>query len=465
MSAPNIVGSLPPVRGGDLIAQIRDLMEQDGRCTVVLDDDPTGTQTVHGVVVRTTWSVDDLAEEISDSSSLFYVLTNSRSLNPVAAEERIAEIADNLAEASTRTGRKVSVISRSDSTLRGHYPLETDVLRRCLSKSEAMVVLCPFFAEGGRLTVGDTHYVVEGDSWVPAGETPFANDASFGFTKSNLFDWVAEKHGEGFDSSLVHSVDVESLRGGDLDALAERLLGLTPGSIVIVNALAIQDVQAFVIATRKAQQMGAEFVFRTAASFVQAYGGIEPQPLLEGSDVRDITAAAGLVVVGSYVPKTTAQLNKLLENGDVTAVELSVTKLLQSGQDIESVAMPLAAQINEHLRARRHVVLHTTRDLIRGHDGDASLDIGTQVSLAMQRIVSEIDAPLRYLIAKGGITSSDTATGALEVQRAEVMGQIAAGIPVWKLGPESTRPGLAYVVFPGNVGDDEALLNVWRKLR
>jgi uncharacterized protein YgbK (DUF1537 family) len=62
------------------------------------------------------------------------------------------------------------------------------------------------------------------------------------------------------------------------------------------------------------------------------------------------------------------------------------------------------------------------------------------------------------LIAKGGITSSDVATQALNVSRAVVMGQLLPGVPVWQLGAESRYPGLAYVVFPGNVGRSKSLL-------
>jgi uncharacterized protein YgbK (DUF1537 family) len=61
------------------------------------------------------------------------------------------------------------------------------------------------------------------------------------------------------------------------------------------------------------------------------------------------------------------------------------------------------------------------------------------------------------LIAKGGITSSDIATKSLKVKLAMVAGSILPGVPVWKLGEESLFPGMHYVIFPGNVGGDDAL--------
>jgi hypothetical protein len=47
---------------------------------VVLDDDPTGTQTVYGVTVLTEWSIDTLKKEFESSPSCFFILTNSRAL-------------------------------------------------------------------------------------------------------------------------------------------------------------------------------------------------------------------------------------------------------------------------------------------------------------------------------------------------------------------------------------------------
>jgi uncharacterized protein YgbK (DUF1537 family) len=78
--------------------------------------------------------------------------------------------------------------------------------------------------------------------------------------------------------------------------------------------------------------------------------------------------------------------------------------------------------------------------------------------------VQRLEVLPRYLIAKGGITSSDVATRGLGVKRAMVAGQLLPGIPVWQLGAEARFPGLNYIVFPGNVGGPDALLAAVRKL-
>ena len=78
--------------------------------------------------------------------------------------------------------------------------------------------------------------------------------------------------------------------------------------------------------------------------------------------------------------------------------------------------------------------------------------------------MEELEIRPRFIVAKGGITSSEVGTKGLRVRRARVMGQILPGVPVWQTGPESRFPGLPYVIFPGNVGDENALRNAVEKL-
>jgi uncharacterized protein YgbK (DUF1537 family) len=101
---------------------------------------------------------------------------------------------------------------------------------------------------------------------------------------------------------------------------------------------------------------------------------------------------------------------------------------------------------------------------VTGKDSKSSLKIGQKISKGLIRIIQRIQISPRYVLAKGGITSSDIATRALNVKKANVLGQILPGVPVWKLGAESRFPNLAYIVFPGNVGDDHALVDVVRQL-
>ena len=82
----------------------------------------------------------------------------------------------------------------------------------------------------------------------------------------------------------------------------------------------------------------------------------------------------------------------------------------------------------------------------------------------MSRAICSLVRGLReqpaFLVAKGGITSNDVAVHALGVRRADVLGSVRPGVPVWRCGAESRAPGLAYVVFPGNVGAADDLARV-----
>ena len=467
---------------------------QPGHKLVVLDDDPTGTQTVHDVPVLTVWDVDTLRAELAQPGPCFYILTNSRSLTPDAARGLCREIARNLRGAAgaaafqppsvgqapgggCKAAVPFTIVSRSDSTLRGHYPLETDVLAEELGPFAA-TILIPYFEAGGRYTVGDVHYVAEGDVLVPAAETPFARDAAFGYRSSNLRDYVEEKTAGRVKAAEVESVTLDDLRREGPATVTTKLLSLPAHSVCIVNAATGRDLEVFVAGLAEAEAQGRRYLFRTAAQFVAARLGLEPRALWRNPGAAAFQPPSGgrleshpaenrlggLTVVGSYVPKSTAQLDALLANPELVRVEASVADLLNSTRRAMEVSR-VASQTNLSLAAGRDVVVFTSRQLITGHDAAASLDIGAKVSNALVEVVRRLEVRPRYLIAKGGITSSDLATKGLGVKRARVLGQILPGVPVWELGPETKFPGLPYVVFPGNVGGPEALQDAVLKLK
>jgi uncharacterized protein YgbK (DUF1537 family) len=212
---------------------------------VVLDDDPTGTQTCHDISVLTVWDIPTLIAEFQSQTAGFFILTNSRALPPKEASQLIHEICTNIAEAAKTTNQKVDIVLRGDSTLRGHFPLEPDVAQSVFGPADA-IVLAPFFFQGGRFTINDVHYVAEGESLVPAGTTQFAKDATFGYKSSNLRDYVAEKAPGRFTVEQVCSVTIEEIRIGGPGAVCEKLLGAPVGGVVIVNAAAESDMHVFV---------------------------------------------------------------------------------------------------------------------------------------------------------------------------------------------------------------------------
>ncbi len=454
------LAALPSEWPVDLLPAIQSARQGSDQALVVLDDDPTGTQTVHGVPVLTEWSPAALQAELAHPRgvSTFYVLTNSRSLPLAQARALNAEIGQNLVEAARLAGRAFAVISRSDSTLRGHFPGETDALAAALGGRFDATLLIPAFLAGGRYTLGDVHYVAGNERLVPAGETEFARDHAFGYASSNLRQWVVEKSAGRIPLETVASISLDELRRGGPDDVRAHLLSLPRAAVCVVNAASERDLEVLALAALQAEGSGRRFLYRTAASFVRVRAGLAERPLLQVAELGLPDTGGGLIVAGSYVPKTTAQLAALRATG-VMSVEVSVAALL-TGAAREAEIDRAAQAVEDKLSAGADVLLFTSRELVTGSEALASLDIGRRVSEGLVAIVRALSTRPRYVLAKGGITSSDLATRALGVRRALVLGQIRPGVPVWQLGLESRWPGLAYIVFPGNVGEAGAVAGV-----
>ena len=467
LSLQAVHASLPEVWPQDLLPGIQRRVANGRIKIVVLDDDPTGTQTVFDLPVLTEWSVAALkAEFVKKQYPAFYILTNSRSMPEAEARALNSEIGQNLMEAATATGQPFTLVSRSDSTLRGHFPSEVDALLEATGQDVDAWLIIPFFLEGGRYTIGDVHYVAEGDDLIPAAMTPFAQDKAFGYNHSNLREWVEEKSNGRFSSSSITSITLAEIRTGGPKAVTEKLRNMPKDTVCVVNAVSYQDLELFVTGLLDAERLGKTYVYRTAASFVRVRAGLPERPLLTASELFSADQdekQGGLIVVGSYVPKTTAQINCLLQSGKVTAVEIDVNKLLANRSQMETIT-EIVTQAENCLQNGEDVVIYTSRKLVSGDTADNSLAIGNRISDSLIQIVHGIKTRPRYLIAKGGITSSDVATKGLGIRRAIVLGQLLPGIPVWQAGPDSRYPDIPYIVFPGNVGGDDALLEAVEKL-
>ena len=285
----------------------------DARKIVVLDDDPTGIQTVHDISVYTDWSLESIGRGFEEKNKLFFILTNSRGFTVEQTAKAHREIGKRVDRTAKEMGLEYLIVSRGDSTLRGHYPLETGLLKEVLEEQNPWKVdgeiLCPFFAEGGRYTIDNVHYVKYGSELVPAGETEFAGDKTFGYQSSNLCGYIEEKTEGKFRADSVICISLEDLRGMKLDEITEQLLAAKCFQKIIVNAVDEYDIKVFCIALYRAMGKGKHYIFRTAAAFVKVLGNISDKPLLTRDEM--ITAAgraAGIVVVGSHTEKTTMQL-------------------------------------------------------------------------------------------------------------------------------------------------------------
>ncbi|MGD8523894.1 MAG: four-carbon acid sugar kinase family protein [Desulfobacterales bacterium] len=460
----DLFSSLPEEWPVDLRHQIQEKVTASRRKIVVLDDDPTGTQTVHSIPVLTDWSVETLKSQLSNDLPVFYILTNSRSFTLDVAQSINTEIGRNLIEAAEQANCQFVVVSRSDSTLRGHFPDEVDSLATALKTDFDGWIITPFFPEGGRYTIGGIHYVDEEGWLVPAAETEFAKDSVFGYQSSNLCQWIEEKTRRRISSDDVSAVLIKDLREGGPERVSSILIQLQHGSICVVDAVSYRDLEVFILGLLNAEGQGKKFLYRTAASFVQVRSGLTSRPLLTVSDLNLPDTGGGLIIVGSYVPRTSEQLNMLLSQPNIIQTEVLVDALMDDKLRMDEIER-VALISDQALNSGKDMVIYTSRQLVTGKDTESSLSIGQGISKGLVNILHKISATPRYILSKGGITSSDVATDALQVKKAMVCGQILPGVPVWKLGNESRYPDLIYIVFPGNVGNSESLVDVINKLK
>ncbi len=447
--------------------EVEQLLEQElwksDRKIVVLDDDPTGVQTVHGVSVYTDWSRESIESGFGETSRLFYILTNSRGFTAAQTEKVHREIARTVSEVAKAYKKEVVLVSRSDSTLRGHYPLETELLREGMEKTLGIQVdgeiLCPFFKEGGRFTLENTHYVRYGEELVPAAQTEFAKDATFGYHHSDLCAYVEEKTKGAYLAEDVVCIALSDIRAGKLDKITEQLCAVRDFQKVVVNAVDYVDVKMVSIALYRAMERGKHFIFRTAAALVKELGGISAQPLLtrEQMIVRESTHG-GVIVVGSHTQKTTQQLEELLKLDGIVSVAFNSDLVLDDAAFAQETRR-VTRRIEEIIASGKTAVAYTKRKLMvmENDTKEKALLRSVKISDAVQSLVGNLTVVPSFVIAKGGITSSDVGTKALRVKRATVMGQIRPGIPVWQTGEESKFPLTPYVIFPGNVGEAETL--------
>jgi uncharacterized protein YgbK (DUF1537 family) len=396
-------GELPPVRvEPDARRRIRHALAEAGRRIAVLDDDPTGSQTVHDVDVVTVFEPDEIAAGLSSAGSTCFFLTNSRSLSEADAVELNTRIGRMLFDLSARLDAPIDVVSRSDSTLRGHVIAEVRALdavrRQVTGRGFDGVLMVPAYFEAGRFTAGNVQWARVGAEVLPVSETEFARDATFGYAASDLRDFVAEKSGGAVQPGDVLNITHDDIRLGGPRRVAELLAEVTDGRFVVVNAVEYADLDVVVLGLLEAAAAGRSFLYRSGPSFVQSLAGLDPRDPLRASDIWPAGHPGG--------------------HG---------------------------------------------RDLLRGRDATESLEISRQVSTAVIEVVrAALAARPAWVVAKGGITSHDVAVRGLGIRRAKVLGQLLPGM-VSVFRPIDAAPevvGTPYVVFAGNVGDEATLASV-----
>ena len=400
---------------------------------VVLDDDPTGIQTVHGCLLITQWDERSVRQAFEDTEPFFYILTNTRAMTREEAERVTREAMETVVKVNNDFGYRLIIVSRSDSCLRGHFPLETDVMRSCLVHHGYAVMertpFCPAFIEAGRVTIDGIHYMKDGDRLIPVSETEFARDNVFAYHTSVLRDYIKEKGANPDDYEIVNAQSYDELR-----TFANSVLSGSPAESVII---------------------------RSSSSLPKAISGIADKPLLDKSILSPLTThhsphVPGCFVVGSHVKKTTSQLDRLLQAEGTCAIEVDVQRILD---DADALMFETLDTIRQVVDMGLTPVVYTSRQEIRLNDANQRQHLGQQVSDFLVDIVRRLPYTPAYLVGKGGITSHDILTKGLGIKTARVLGQIVNSVPC------VMAHDFPYIIFPGNVGSEQSLREVYDKLK
>ena len=393
---------------------------------VVLDDDPTGIQTVYGCLLITQWDEESIRLGFSDSQPFFYILTNTRAMTRDEAARVTREAMEAVIKVNEDYGYRLIIVSRSDSCLRGHFPLETDVMRQCLESHGYAVadktLFCPAFIEAGRVTIDGVHYLKEEDGHlIPVSETEFARDNVFGYHTSVLTEYIKEKGADPDDYEIINAQSYD-----ELQAAAQRIC--SQGSII-----------------------------RSSSSLPKAISGIPDIPLLDKRILSPQANTPPLFVIGSHVQKTTRQLECLLQAEGTCGIEVDVQRILDDADALMLETIDVIKQVVDNYLTP---VLYTSRQEIRLTDADQRQHLGQQVSDFLVACVRRMPFTPSYLVGKGGITSHDILTKGLGIKSARVLGQIVNSVPC-----VMTPSGFPYIIFPGNVGNENSLREVYMKLK
>ena len=429
---------------------------------IVIDDDPTGSQTVHSCLLLLKWDVATLKQGLLDESPIFFVLANTRSLTPAEAERTTHDVCHNLKQALTETDtHEYLVVSRSDSTLRGHYPIETDIIASELGPFDAHFMV-PAFFEAGRITIDSTHYIETDGMRTPVHKTEFAQDSVFGYSHSYLPDYVAEKTSGKIVADQVERFTLDIIR----QSVADRLMALSNNVCVVVDAQKQTDLDRFSQELLAAAADGKKFLFRSAASLLTSLASLPPQPV-SSSEMARYTRnnKPGVILVGSHVKKTTLQLEYLLQESNAVGLEVNVSRLNDDLNQADAIVAEILAQVQTLYQQGKTAVVYTSRQELTFADVTARLDFGEAVSKLLMDIVRGLPSDLGFLISKGGITSNDTLSKGLALTSARLLGQVIPGVSVVTTEADHPQfPKLPVVLFPGNVGGNDAVAAAYKRL-
>ena len=442
---------------------------------IVLDDDPTGSQTVHSCPLLLRWDAGTLRRGLAHPSPLLFVLANTRALDGEAARERVRQICRALkpllAEAvAAGQWQRWMVICRGDSTLRGHFPLEAEVVAEELGPFHVNL-LVPAFLPGGRTTVNGVH-LLHGE---PVHHSAFARDGLFGYSTSHLPAWVEQKTGGGIAAAAVQQLTLAELDAAEeapgLELLVDRLRRLEGQPWVAVDAQQPRQLEALGQAVAQLTRDGQRFLAQSAASLINGLVPLPPQPLdCQGlAQLRRRSPQGrplpGLVLVGSHVPLADQQLGRLLQDPACVAIELPVAKLARvlegpaPQEQLGSLELAWLMQLREACSGEQTPVLFTSRGELQCASAAERRRLGLELAALMARLAAAVAPDLGYVVSKGGITTHTLMADGLHREQVELQGQLMPGLSLVLAGD------LPVLTFPGNLGDAQSLWQAWKLMQ
>jgi uncharacterized protein YgbK (DUF1537 family) len=413
---------------------------------VVLDDDPTGVQTLAGIRVLLSWDADRVGAALASRPSV-HLITNTRALSATSVRAFVAEAARVALEGAP----DATVVLRGDSTLRGHVLEEYLGVRDVVAPSGwPVLLLVPALPSAGRVTIDGVHLFERDGRRTPLHETEYADDGVFAYTSARLLEWAEERSAGLFARTAGRELHLDVLRSRGPAAVSEALLafrGSGHPAVLAPDAETGRDLEIIAEGYRAARAHGGSVIVRCAPTFAGVLAGTTASGLLP----RPPTADVVLVVCGSYVPQTTRQLSRLLGARPGSLVEVDVVAL--AGDAPAAEVAERAAEVSRRLAVHRLAVLATPRER---PPGTATLDAGERIAAGLAQVVAGVRPRPSVLVAKGGITAGVTLRAGVGAAEADVAGPVEPGVSLWNARwPDGSA--LGYLVVPGNVGDDDLL--------
>lgn len=414
------------------------------RVTVLLDDDPTGAQAMADVPVALAWDGGEIGRALQPTDTAVHVITNTRAQDGAGARQVTLEAA----RAARSDLPDARIVLRGDSTLRAHVYEEFEAVRTAceLPAGRTAHLLVPALPAAGRITCDGVHLLRREAGVVRLDQTEYARDGALSYRSSRLVEWADERSGGRLRARDGVEVGLERVRsaGGPLAVASAIADAAGAGGCAVPDVEDLGDLEVIAAGLREAERAGVPVVTRCGPAFAAALCGTAATgpPRIE-------RAGRVLVVCGSFVSGSTAQLAELLERHPGAGVELEVSAL--AGAGAASAVADASAAIVALLERGSVAIAWTTR----GRD-PSLLAASSQSAIArnVAEIVRRSSPSADVVVSKGGITSAEIARHGLAGRVARVVGPILPGASLWEVG------GHRQVVVPGNVGGPDLLTDI-----